>query len=204
MDRRQWFDRLAGTWDALFTEDITARLFEIIADLDLKPGTTVLDVGCGTGVLAPMLLERLGQDRSVVALDISPEMLKGAQQKGHPIQYVLADGQCLPLPDRSFDWVICNAVFPHFLDKVSALREVHRVLKDGGQLLICHPKGRETVNATHRELGAPLCSDFVPGEDEMRKLLSGANLDHAHVCDVPDRYVVRASRPACDTEEQPE
>jgi len=195
MDHRQWFDRLASTWEATFTEDITARLREIIVSLDIKPGARILDVGCGTGVLAPMLLERVGPETTITAVDISSEMLRRAQAKGHPIEYVLADGQNLPLSDHTFDWVICNAVFPHFLDKRSALREIRRVLREGGHLLICHPKSRETVNTIHHRLGDPVSNDLVPAEEEMRSLLSRANLDHTVIRDAPDRYVVLASRP---------
>jgi ubiquinone/menaquinone biosynthesis C-methylase UbiE len=196
MDHRQWFDQLASTWDAMFTADIIGRLEDIISQLDIQPGSRVLDIGCGTGVLVPLLLKKVSRPPDVVALDISLEMLSRAQEKGQTVQFLLADGENLPLLDSSFDWVICNAVFPHFLDKESALREIHRVLKDGGQLLICHPKGRETVNATHRNLGDPVCNDQVPSEGEIRRLLSDAALDHTVVLDEPDRYVVLTSRSA--------
>jgi len=195
MDRRQWFDQLASTWDATFTEDVTARLREIVAGLNIRPGARILDIGCGTGVLAAMLLDRAGCTSAVVALDISVEMLNRAQAKGLPVRYLLADGEKLPLRDDSFDWVICNAVFPHFPDKPAALGEIRRMLKEAGRLLICHPKGRALVNTIHRELGPPISADLIPPEEEMHSLLSAANLDHASIRDVPDRYVVLASRP---------
>jgi len=204
VNRRQWFDQIASKWDTVFTEEIVARLREIIAGLDIKPGASVLDLGCGTGVLFPILLDKVGREGCITGLDICGEMLKRAQAKGYAIECVQGDAQNLPLRDQAFDWVICNAAFPHFLDKPFALREIRRVLKDGGQLVICHPKSRETVNATHRSIGDPVANDIIPPEEEMCCLLSAAALDHTMVCDESDHYVVLACRPpnGADAREQ--
>ena len=128
MNHREWFDQLASKWDTTLTEDVIARLRAIIASADIQPGAKVLDLGCGTGVLFPMLLEKVGRDGFIIGLDISAEMLRLARRKGYGIQCVQGDGQSLPLTDQTFDWVICNSALPHFPDEAAALRETRRVL----------------------------------------------------------------------------
>jgi len=196
MNHREYFDQIAAEWDELLEEEALARLREIVAGLEIEPGAAVLDVGCGTGVLFPMLLEKVGQEGRIVALDISGEMLKQAQAKGYPVECVQGDAQSLPLSDATFDWVICNAVFPHFPDKLRALREIRRVLKDGGRLVICHAASREAVNELHRSIGGVVAHDTIPPDDEMRRLLREAGLGEAVVRDEPERYLVFACRNA--------
>ena len=194
MNHREYFDQIAAEWDELLEEGTIARLREIVAGLDIAPGAAVLDVGCGTGVLFPLLLEKVGQKGRIVALDISGEMLRRARAKGYPVECVQGDAQSLPLSDERFDWVICNAVFPHFTDKLRALREIHRVLKDGARLVICHASSRQKVNELHRSIGGVIANDTIPDEAEMQRLLREAKLDRAVVQDKPDRYLVLACR----------
>jgi len=191
MNHREYFDQIAAEWDRLLEEETLARLREIVAGLEIEPGARVLDVGTGTGVLLPLLLEKGGR---VVALDLSWEMLKRARAKSYPVAYVQGDAQNLPLPDGAFDWVICNAVFPHFPDKLRALREIRRVLKDGGRLVICHTASREAINEIHRSIGGVVANDTIPPEGEMRRLFSEAGLDESVVRDEPDRYLALACR----------
>jgi len=191
---RPFFDQVAANWDALIEEQTLIHLREIVSGLEIEPGAAVLDVGCGTGVLFPMLLEKVGKAECIVGLDISGEMLRQARAKGYPIECVQGDAQSLPLQHRTFDWVICNAVFPHFPNKLRALREIHRVLKDGGRLVICHTDSREAINELHRSIGGVVAHDTIPPDDEMRRLLREARLDRAVVQDGPDRYVVLARR----------
>ncbi|WP_256218700.1 class I SAM-dependent methyltransferase [Neomoorella thermoacetica] len=58
----------------------------------------------------------------------------------------------MPYPDATFDEVICNSAFPHFPHKLKALKEMARVLKTGGRVIICHTAARETINNLHKSL----------------------------------------------------
>ncbi len=202
MNHRQFFDQAAADWDALEVEETYTRLREIVAGLGIAPGATVLDVGCGTGVLLPLLHERLNGEGRIVALDLSGEMLKRAlskgtvlsQSKGQPTVYVQGDAHSLPLPEGVFDWVLCNAVFPHFPDKPRALTELRRVLRAGGRLVICHTASRQAINEFHRSVGGVVAHDTIPDEGEMLHLLREAGLGEAQVRDEPDRYLVIAGR----------
>ena len=105
------------------------------------PGMKVLEVGCGPGSFAEDLV---GMD--LTCLDPSPEMLATAQprvdgaraKRGEaPATYVEAIAEDIPLPDDAFDMVFCLFSFRDFKDKEQGLREIYRVLKPGGQLVIC-------------------------------------------------------------------
>jgi ubiquinone/menaquinone biosynthesis C-methylase UbiE len=96
----------------------------------------ILDVGCGTGAI----LKRLGNPAKNVGIDVSPEALSFCQQRG--LHNVRQGDICgLPFADASFDAVICSSVLYHqwVSDLQAAVREMHRVLRAGGLLLINVP-----------------------------------------------------------------
>ena len=104
-------------------------------------GMKILEVGCGPGSFAEDLV---GLD--VTCLDPSAEMLRvaktrvdGARKKRgeKPAKYVEAIADSIPLPDDTFDRVFCLFSFRDFQDKKKGLEEIFRVLKPGGQLVIC-------------------------------------------------------------------
>jgi len=192
MNHRECFDQVATKWDQLTGEKSLTSLREIVAGLQIELGAVVLDMGCGTGVLFPVLLEEVGREGRIVALDISDEMLRRAHAKGYPIQCVQGDAQSLPLSEGVFDWVICNAVFPHFSDKLRALAELRRVLKDGGRLVICHTASRQAINEMHRAIGGIVARDTIPDKGEMLRLLQEAGLIQVQVRDEPSQYLVLA------------
>ena len=196
MNRRQFFDEIAVRWDVSEVEETHTRLREIVTGLGIEPGSAVLDVGSGTGVLSPLLLEATDGEGQIVALDLSGEMLRRAQAKGHPDAYVQGDVQRLPFPAETFDWVICNAVFPHFPDKQRALGEASRVLREGGRLAICHTASRQAINEFHRSVGGVVAHDTIPDEKAMRQLLREAGLGGVRVWDEPDRYLALGRRDA--------
>jgi len=196
MNHRQFFDEAAVEWDASEVGETRTRLQEIVAGLGIEAVSRVLDVGTGTGVLAPLLLEATDGEGQIVALDFSGEMLRRAQAKGHLVAYVRGDAQRLPFPAETFDWVICNAVFPHFPDKQRALNEVNRVLRKGGRLAICHTASRHTINEFHRSVGGVVAHDTIPDEKAMRQLLLEAGLGEVKVWDESDRYLALGRRDA--------
>ena len=194
MNHRQFFDEAAVEWDASEVEGTHSHLREIVAGLGIEPGSTVLDVGTGTGALVPLLLEATDGKGQIVALDFSGEMLRRAQAKGRPVAYVQGDAQRLPFRAETFDWVICNAVFPHFPDKRRALNEASRVLREGGRLVICHTASRQTINEFHHSAGGVVAHDTIPDEKVMRQLLREAGLGEVRVWDEPDRYLALGRR----------
>ena len=196
MQLQEYFDQLAPTWDKELTRERLKCLGNIVKKLGIKPGYYVLDIGSGTGVLLPFLIAELGDEGKVVALDFSAEMLGQAQAKNFQpvVGFAQADVLAIPLADKSVDLAICNSAFPHFNDKVKALKEIARVLRNNGRLVICHTMSREILNRLHQSIGGIVASDLLPDESQLRGLIKQAGLKITHFEDSPERYLVIAEK----------
>jgi ubiquinone/menaquinone biosynthesis C-methylase UbiE len=131
---------IIATWYARNTaNDVrgTRKSASSIADR-LKPGARVLEVAPGPGYLA-IEIAKLG-DYSVSGLDISHSFVRiaaeNARKAGVSVDFRHGDAAHMPLPDESFDFVVCRAAFKNFSDPVGALNEIHRVLMPGGRASI--------------------------------------------------------------------
>ena len=198
MQLQEYFDQLAPTWDKELTREKLKCLGNIVRELGIKPGYYVLDIGSGTGVLLPFLIAELGDEGKVVALDFSAEMLCKAQAKiFQPIVgFAQADVLAIPLADNSVNLAICNSAFPHFNDKGKALKEIARVLRNNGRLVICHAMSREILNRLHQSIGGIVAGDLLPDEYQLRGLIKQAGLKITHFEDGPERYLVIAEKSA--------
>lgn len=199
MQLQEYFDQLAPIWDEELTPEKLKCLGNIVKELGIKPGYYVLDIGSGTGVLLPFLIAELGDEGKIVALDFSAEMLGQAQAKNFPpiVGFVQADVLAIPLADNSVDLAICNSVFPHFNDKVKALKEIARVLRNNGRLVICHTMSRAMINQLHQSVGGVIANDLLPPEFQLRGLIKQAGLNITHFEDSRERYLVIAEKSTC-------
>ena len=108
----------------------------------LRPGERVLDVACGTGVVARLAAERVGDTGTVAGIDINPGMLAVARSvmpAGSSIEWHESSVEEIPLPDEAFDVVLCSLGVQFFPDRLAALREMRRVLAPGGRLVFNVP-----------------------------------------------------------------
>ena len=200
MQLQEYFDQLAPTWDKELTGERLNCLRNIVKELDIEPGYYVLDIGSGTGVLLPFLSAELGEEGKIVALDFSAEMLGQAKAKNFQpiVGFAQADVLAIPLADNSVDLTICNSVFPHFDDKARALKEIARVLRNNGRLVICHTMSLAMVNQLHQSIGGAIANDLLPDEFQLRGLIKQAGLKVTHFEDGPERYLVIAEKSAPD------
>jgi len=191
---RTYFNHRAVIWDETNSETDISKLEQMAKRLNIKPGATVLDVGCGTGVFIPFLLSRVRREGRLVALDFAEEMLNRAWAKGFNVAYLHADVTSIPVGDEVFDVVVCYSSFPHFQDKPRALAEINRVTKSGGRLLICHTSSRAMINQFHRQIPA-VENDTIPDEQEMQFLLSWAGFTNIKIEDSSQSYLAGARKP---------
>ena len=192
MGDQQW--QVAGSAAEVYERELVPAIFGPWAPrvLDLvapATGERVLDVACGTGVVARLAAERVGADGRVVGFDLNPGMLTVARSlpvKGAPIGWVQATASRLPFPDGSFEVVCCQLGLQFFPDRAAALAEMARVLVAGGRLAVMvwrsidHSPGFGVLaEALDRHVGpaaeALLRAPFGLGDEAtLRNLVAGA------------------------------
>lgn len=194
--KQGFFEQIANNWDNEHNtpEEIERTRQFAFKHFYLCKGETVLDVGCGTSRLVPSLEAMIGNEGKLIELDFSGEMLKIGKQryKNHycNIIFIQADSHILPLKDGSMDAVICMAFFPHLSDQSKAMRELARVLKYGGKLIIAHQMNREELNRFHGNVDGPVKKDLLPDEPKMRKLLTAAGFGNIVIEEAPGLYLL--------------
>jgi demethylmenaquinone methyltransferase / 2-methoxy-6-polyprenyl-1,4-benzoquinol methylase len=143
---RAVFESVAGNYDVM-NDLMSAGVHRVwkqftLSQTGLRPGQRALDVAGGTGDLAAGMAKQVGDAGLVVLTDINHAMLGEGRDAmtdrglvGN-IRYSLANAECLPFPDASFDCVTIGFGLRNVTDKDAALHSMRRVLKPGGQLLI--------------------------------------------------------------------
>ncbi|HLL50277.1 MAG TPA: methyltransferase domain-containing protein, partial [Thermomicrobiales bacterium] len=109
---------------------------DLVRRAALQPGERVLDVACGTGIVARLAAEQVGAQGVVVGLDLNTAMLDVARAlpspAGAPITWTEASVLAMPFPDATFDVVVCQLGLQFFPDRPQALQEMRRVLVSRG------------------------------------------------------------------------
>ncbi len=108
----------------------------LIEGAGIREGSHVLDVACGTGVLARDALSRTGPGGRVAGVDPAPGMLAAAKEIEPSIDWVLCSAEALELDDETFDCVISQFGMMFFQDRQKSAEEMFRVLRPGGSLTI--------------------------------------------------------------------
>ncbi len=182
-------------YERFFVPAIGAPLAtDLIRLAALRPGERVLDVACGTGVVVRLASQQVGATGTVAGLDVNPGMLavaRSATPPGMPIEWHEASAEVMPLPDASFDVVLCQMGLQFMPDKHAALREMRRVLVRGGRLLVNVPGPTPRLftimgEALERHIGAE-AAGFVDhvfslhDTAEIQNLVSGAGFHDVSV-----------------------
>jgi len=141
---REYTGAAAENYERYF---VPAIAIPVSADLlraaELRTGARVLDVACGTGVIARLAAERVGPTGSVTGVDVAPDMIDAARATAArsvpSIDWHVADAASLPLPDDSYDVVLCQMGLMFMTDRPAAVAEMRRVLAPGGRLAVNTP-----------------------------------------------------------------
>lgn len=127
----------AEVYDRFFLPALFGRWAGTVADeAGVKPGDAVLDVACGTGVLALEAAKRAGASGKVTGLDCNAGMLAQARSKSAEIEWREGVAEVLPFDDGAFDAVVSQFGLMFFENRAKALSEMRRILKPGGRLAV--------------------------------------------------------------------
>jgi len=178
---------------AIATLGRAARIREQTADLaGLRPGQTVLEVGCGSGELTQRARVRVGPTGRIFGIDPSSEMIAVARRKAAKahldIDYRVAAIESLPFADATFDVVLSSVMMHHLPDDLKSLglAEIRRVLKPGGHLFIVDFK-RPTGAFAH--LAVPMLVDhgMADGTEALPPIVAAAGFTDVESGDMPSR-----------------
>lgn len=147
-ETKGFFDDLAGGWSKRYADDpaMFARSQRFYSSLIMyqQPGAKLLDFGCGSGLVAKHLADK---GYNVTGVDVSPEMIEHANLlssvSGPEFRVYAGKGE-LPFEADSYDAVISSSVFEYLPDPQAILSDFHRVLKNGGTLLLTVPDMRNS------------------------------------------------------------
>jgi demethylmenaquinone methyltransferase/2-methoxy-6-polyprenyl-1,4-benzoquinol methylase len=112
------------------------------------------------------------------------------------ISFYVQDVEELIFPSERFDVVTCFRLFPHIENKVKALSEINRVLKQAGKLLIFHASSKEQINEYHHNCVPALRNDFLPEDDKTKQLLIQTGFTKISIKNEPGSYVCKAIKQA--------
>jgi ubiquinone/menaquinone biosynthesis C-methylase UbiE len=162
----------------------------------LRPGERVLDVACGTGVVAHLAAQQVGPTGQVTGVDLNAGMLAVARALSPPpgatITWVEGSAVAMDLADAQFDVVLCQQGLQFFPDQPAALREMHRVLVPGGRVVLSvwaqtvDPYHLALWEAVERHVGTEAtrrlrAAFMVPVPEALRQLLVEAGFREVHI-----------------------
>lgn len=177
----------ARAYEGLFVAALFGQWLPLVLDAaQIAPGQRLLDVACGTGVLARAAVVRIGSNACVAGVDPGAGMLAVARELAPEIDWRQGVAEALPFPDQSFDIVGCQFGLMFFTDRAQALREMFRVLRPGGRLVVVTWDALANIPAFAAEVALldrlagthaadALRAPFVLGDrDELADLVRGA------------------------------
>lgn len=135
---RSHFDEMSSDYSSALSKYTESMHYALIAELEGKNFKRLLDVGCGNCIFLSMVLKEF--DVKVSGIDISPGMIeKSKELLDDRADLKVGDSDHLPWNDKSFDIVTCIASFHHYPGPELVLKEMKRVLRPGGILMIADP-----------------------------------------------------------------
>lgn len=161
-----YFDERADSWDESGCSGESRVQGAVLSLVDLKPGDSVLDLGCGTGVMIPFYLA--AQAGKIVAVDVSEKMVERAREKfGNEPSVELRASDALSLDEgERFDAAVIYNAYPHFPDKLALVEKVYRLLKPSGRFVVAHGSGKDAINRHHEAVAAGVSCGLRAASEE--------------------------------------
>ena len=166
----------------------------LIESANPQPGERILDVACGTGIVGRQIARRMGSRGTVIGLDLDPGKIAvaraAAEREGLAIEWHTSPAERLPFSESNFDLIFCQFGLMFFTDRHAALREMYRVLRSGGRMVLSVWQGldRHPFYQTLHEVSSRLLGESSVGavfslgdSDELRSLLTDAGFQDIEI-----------------------
>lgn len=153
---KKFFNRLAPTWDN--TPSDISVIENIISSLNINIGDKVLDVGCGTGIITPILSSK--SKNEVIGIDISNKMIKIAKSKYIDKNVLFYCTNYYKYNTKNFDLIVCFNAYPHFIKQQLFVKKSFELLNDSGRIAIIFDNNTDTINSFHNNLDSKIARNI--------------------------------------------
>lgn len=209
--QRYGWDLAADDYESLWQAQLADARTALLASACLSPGQRVLDVACGTGLVACDAARAVGHDGRVLGIDLSGQMVEAARQRAQERQlsnlsFARMDAETLDVPDASFDVVLCALGLMYVPDPERALREMRRVLRPGGRMVVAvwGERSRCGWSAVFPIVDAEVASDVCPlffrlgQQDTLARLCADAKFEAIEHRRIATTLIYADADEACD------
>ena len=209
--QRYGWDLAANDYEPLWQAQLAVAQAALLELASLAPEERVLDVACGTGLVTFAAAQAIGPEGRALGVDISGHMIGGArrraqERKAANVNFLRMDAEALELPDASFDVVLCALGLMYVPDPERALREMRRVLRPGGRIVIAvwGERSRCGWSAVFPIVDAEVASDVCPlffrlGQgDTLAELCGAATFEAIEHRRLAGRLFYADAEEACD------
>lgn len=167
--QRSGWNMAAASYEALWRTHLAPAQTAMLEMAALSPGEQVLDIACGTGLVTFAAAACVGPQGHVLGIDLSEQMVESARHRSRECSlaqtdFKRMDAEALDLPDAYFDVVLCALGLMYVPDPEKALREMRRVMRPGGRLVVAVWGRRERCawSALFPIVDAEVASDVCP------------------------------------------
>ena len=209
--QRYGWDLAAADYEALWQSQLLPAQAELLAMAALRSGEQVLDVACGTGLVAFAAAEAVGPQGQVLGVDLSGQMVDAARRRAEErrlsnVGFQRMDAETLALPDASVDVALCALGLMYLPDPERAVAEMRRVLRPGGRLVAAvwgersHCAWSALFPIVDAEVASEVCPLFfrLGQGDTLARAFSAAKLQNIELRRIATTLVYADADEACN------
>ncbi|MBV7275213.1 class I SAM-dependent methyltransferase [Clostridiaceae bacterium UIB06] len=189
MDNREFFDNMAEKWDSICCHP-GEKIKYVFDKINLEKGSSVLDIGSGTGIIIPYIEKEIGMEGKLTALDVSEKMIEISKKKNNynNLNFAVEDFYLYSCSEK-YDCIIAYSCYPHFTDSKAFFEKAYSLLKVGGKIIIAHVEGRDKINSRHNEIDHKIDSNTLDEVEITLSIMRKANLEIIYAEDSEEYYI---------------
>lgn len=186
-----FFNRLAPSWDENEVRSTPERVKSILGKLPFRKNMHVLDLGTGTGILIPYLVDLIGAGGHVTAIDLSEGMLSIAKRKNNHLKnvdFLSIDFEEEVIPGE-YDIIMLYSVYPHLHSPEETFKWLFKMnIRKGGMIVVAFPSDEKFINNIHHERKSE--SDHLPSAPLLASIIAQWGYKTEILADSDDEYIV--------------